>query len=365
MTMVTPHRPVSWYLVIPFPIALAFAVPGCDREPPPRGASAEGDSPGVTTRDSAGIQIVENHAPERSAGEFWTLDPEPEIVLGGEESLEGTAGESAHLIWQVRGAARLVDGRVAVLSQGNRKVLLFDPSGRFSKSIGRGGRGPGEFSSPQHLQYLPPDTLTVWDAWYGPVAYFDTTGTLLRHRLIDLGAVMAAIGTAHATERATPLGGGSFVAHVTSRDYGAPPPGQPFRPPVEYVRIDSTYSAHSLGGSWGGLEQGYVSPDGGGGPFGSGPGLPLFWVRSHIAEGGDPPSIYISDGDRNEIHQFSPEGVLLRIIRRTTHPIPITSEDRKAQVELKASLNTTTDSGKQAWARRLEAQRPQQDAYPP
>ena len=366
MTIVTPRRAASWCLVLPLPVAFALGAPGCDREPTLGGGGAEGGSPGVTMRDSAGIQIVENHAPERPAGEFWSLDPEPEIVLGGGASVEGAATDSAHLIWLVRGVARLVDGRVAVLSEGNRKLLLFEPSGRFSKSIGRGGRGPGEFSSPQHLQYLPPDTLVVWDAWYGPVAYFDTAGALLRHRLLDLGAIIEAIGPENATERSTPLGDGSFVAHVMGRrGFRAPPPGQPFRPPVEYLRIDSTYAAHSLGGSWGDLEQGYVGPNEGEGPFSSGPGLPLFLVRSHIAEGGHPPSIYISDGDKNEVHEFSPEGVLLRIIRRTTDPIPITSEAREAQVELIAGLNTTTHSGRRAWARRLEAQRPRQDSYPP
>ena len=349
MTMVTPRRPVSWYLVIPFPIALAFATPGCNREPPLGGASAGDDFPGVTVRDSAGIEIVENHVPEWPAEQFWTLDPEPEIVLGGDESLEPEAGDSTHLIWQVTGVARLADGRVAVLSEGNRTILLFEPSGRFSKSIGRGGRGPGEFSAPQHLQYLPPDTLAVWDAHYGSVAYFDTAGTLLRHRLIDLGAMMAAISLGNATERATPLGDGSFVAHVSRRDFRVPPPppGQPFRPPVEYVRIDSTYAAHSLG-SWEGFErsrigvvEGVLYP-----PVG-----PLFFVQSHLAGGGDPLLIYVSNGDENEIRQFSPEGALLRIIRRTTDPIPISAEEREAK-----------EAGR--LARNLEAI-PPQDFHPP
>ena len=348
-----PHGSHDWVTSLPvrrlrlsLTIALALAVPGCDREPPPGGASAGGDFPGVTIRDSAGIQIVENHAPEWPGERFWTLDPEPEIVLGGDESLEPEAGDSTHLIWQVKGVARLVDGRVAVLSEGNREILLFEPSGRFSRSIGRGGRGPGEFSSPQHLQYLPPDTLAVWDAMYGPVVYFDTAGTLLRHRLIDLGAIMAEIG-GNWTEWATPLGDGSFVAHVHRRDSRAPPLGQPFRPLVDYVRIDSTYAAHSLG-RWEefqrsriGLVEGVFYP----------PSAPLFWVQSHLAGGGRPLSIYVSNGDENEIHQFSREGVLLRIIRRTTGPIPISAEEREAK-----------EAGRSA--RNLEVM-PPQDFHPP
>ena len=53
---------------------------GCERPSP--GADA-GSAPGFTVHDSAGIEIVENHAPEHPPGQFWTIDAEPEIVLGG------------------------------------------------------------------------------------------------------------------------------------------------------------------------------------------------------------------------------------------------------------------------------------------
>ena len=59
--------------------ALAAAVgAGCDGPPPGADAVA-----GVTVWDSAGIEIVESHAPAHPAEAFWTIDAEPEIVLGG------------------------------------------------------------------------------------------------------------------------------------------------------------------------------------------------------------------------------------------------------------------------------------------
>ena len=148
-----------------FLVAFATAVPGlagCD----------SGPSAGVTVRDSAGIEIVENHAPERPEGQFWTMDPEPAFVLGGIAT--GAESESGRddldgAIWGVRGLAMLVDGRIAVLSQGNHKVFIFDTSGRLSREFGSRGEGPGEFALPIRLQYLPPDTLAVWDHWMGPV----------------------------------------------------------------------------------------------------------------------------------------------------------------------------------------------------
>ena len=44
---------------------------GCERPSP--GADA-GSAPGFTVHDSAGIEIVENHAPEQPPGQFWTID---------------------------------------------------------------------------------------------------------------------------------------------------------------------------------------------------------------------------------------------------------------------------------------------------
>ena len=50
----------------------------------------------------------------------------------------------------------------------------------------------------------------------------------------------------------------------------------------------------------------------------------LHLLDTHVASGGDPPSIYVGDGTKNEGRQFSPDGAPLRIIRRTTGPVPIT-----------------------------------------
>ncbi len=120
-------------------VALAVVAAACDR--PAEEGLAGGGAP-FTVEDSAGIEIVENHAPEYPPGQFWTIDPEPEIVLGGggdggggrppgaEAPPGGAAAEdAAQLIWEVIGIARLQDGRVAVLSQGNDQLYLFEPSG--------------------------------------------------------------------------------------------------------------------------------------------------------------------------------------------------------------------------------------------
>ena len=195
-------------LNLPVTLAISAAVFGCD--PAPAGDTAENST--VTIRDSAGIEIVENHAPEHPAESFWTIDPEPEFVLGGSEDLGALADDSAQLIWRLEGLARLPDGRVAVLSSANQQLMLFEPSGELSRIIGGPGEGPGEFTRPLAFQYLPPDTLVVWDYFLSSIDYFDTDGNLLKERSPDLARM--AVHGAGAESLRLPLPDGSFLAGV-------------------------------------------------------------------------------------------------------------------------------------------------------
>ena len=317
----------------------------------------------VTIRDSVGVEIVENHAPERPPGQFWTLDREPGLILGGSDATVGGAAQGNRhdaegRIWEVAGLARLADGRIAVLSRGNHQLFLFDPSGRLSVTMGGKGEGPGEFVRPQRMQYLPPDTLVVWDYWMESVAYFDTGGTVLDHRRIDLGKVLSAVPGASPESPTTPLPDGSFVITVRRRDpdFSHPRDGTLVRyPPVEYVRVDlETYAARSLG-IWDGEEQ-WAASDNVVSSYSElseiAPGLGLVsydgQLNSHLAVGGRPPLIYVTDGSKNEIRQFSLDGDLLRIIRRTTAPLVVTERAHRAWQDFAVDLGAG-EYGVEAW----------------
>ena len=165
---------------------LFLATSACDRtDPAPI-------PPAVTIRDSADIRIVENRAPDWDVGESWTVAAEPTVVIGGYRAA-GEPADSSHLVWSVADIAALSDGRVAVLSSREKKLFLFEPTGEFARSIGREGRGPGEFGSPEHLQVLRGDTLVVWDFMLGPVAYFEPSGELIRDWRIDVGALASTL----------------------------------------------------------------------------------------------------------------------------------------------------------------------------
>ena len=304
-------------------LAVAISVPACDSAPSDESGAAE--VPTFTTWDSAGIEIVENHAPDHAAGEFWTIDSVPEFVLGGSENLAGVANDSSQLIWRVDGLARLADGRVAVLSSGSKQLMLFEPSGELSRTIGGPGEGPGEFRHPVAFQYLPPDTLVVWDSFLTSIDYFDTEGKLLKERSPDL-VRMLEHGAGSESLR-LPLPDGSFVAgtgattgdespdkcaHLSEEVRVSAPAGgrvleaEGTAPGEELLRIDDSHNTHSFG---------CARP----------------W-KTRLAAGGDPPLVYISNDD-GEIHQRTLDGTLVRIIRRTTEPPPVTDKAWKAERE--------------------------------
>ncbi len=57
-------------------------------------------------RDSMGIRIVENSAPQWQQGQAWRLNPQPLVDIGGGDTEEDQ-------LFRVLAAVRLTDGRIA------------------------------------------------------------------------------------------------------------------------------------------------------------------------------------------------------------------------------------------------------------
>ena len=319
--------------------ALAFAAAACDPAPP------EPEAPRVTVWDSAGIEIVENHAPEWGDSARWTMDPEPAFVIGGSAVVE-SPDDPSHLIWGIQGVARLSNGNILVHSGGEEAVFLFEPSGELVTRIGRKGQGPGEFIRPQHIQALPGDTLGVWDYMFTGVSYFDATGNFLRKRPIDVATVLARTRSARENSPESvmiPLADGSFIVQRGLRDYPRSQPGTILRRPVEYLRIDTAYALHSFGW-WPYFERLWTTHQ-------LSYPWPPFPVHPRVAAGGRPLSVYVADGARHEIHQFAPDGGLRRIIRRDAEPVPITPEELDKWK--RSAIDGYPDIGWPEWERAL------------
>lgn len=89
----------------------------------------------------------------------------------------------------VSGAVHLPGGGVAVVNSGFHRIDVFDGDGSLVRTMGREGRGPGEFSYPAWIG-LRGDTLRVWDMAQARLTLFDTAGALIRTEqpVTDLGS---------------------------------------------------------------------------------------------------------------------------------------------------------------------------------
>lgn len=101
----------------------------------------------VTTRDSAGVAIVETVAAAwRDSAEAWRVDTAATVTIGAQE------GDASYLLDRVVGATRLADGTIVAADGGSNQLRFFDPSGSFVRAAGGAGGGPGEFEYLRALQ---------------------------------------------------------------------------------------------------------------------------------------------------------------------------------------------------------------------
>lgn len=174
-----------------------------------------------------GAREVRSLRPAWSPGDGWRVDPEPLVSIGVE------AGDDAYQLYSPSAALLLEDGSVVVSDPGKSEISLFDPQGRFVRSAGARGQGPGEFSQfgIMWMWLDGTDRIVVDDTPGGRANVFDGSGELAEVVLIEptpQGRRANLVGT---------LGDGTWVA-VAREDDGPPggDAGDVIQPPLRYVR---------------------------------------------------------------------------------------------------------------------------------
>jgi len=76
-----------------------------------------------------------------------------EIKFELEEDLSiGNEDDENYLFYGIRDIQVDTDGNIYVLDSGNHRLQVFDKNGNYLRTIGKKGRGPGEFITPSRLQ---------------------------------------------------------------------------------------------------------------------------------------------------------------------------------------------------------------------
>jgi hypothetical protein len=114
-----------------------------------------------------GIRTVKN--PDQPLSGELAFELEEDLAIGGDPEKEdyyfpkGTSGLAVD-----------EEGKLFISDWTNARVQMYDKNGKFIRTIGRKGQGPGEFRSPGRLQFDRSGRLCVFD--YPAIQVFDQAG---------------------------------------------------------------------------------------------------------------------------------------------------------------------------------------------
>lgn len=122
-----------------------------------------------TDRDTSAGQVIENGSPRWTAADAWRLPALPQVTIGEAN------GAPEYALSNVVGAVRLSNGHIVLANRGTNDLRYFDSSGRYVRTVGREGNGPGEFRWIDAIANAG-DTVLVWDAFARRLSRFESTG---------------------------------------------------------------------------------------------------------------------------------------------------------------------------------------------
>lgn len=150
-----------FFLIVILPFLINFEFIGC--------SSNETKQVKNTIRDSVGVKIIENWAPIWDEEDQWKLSEKPVLEIADEN------------FFRVRGAILFSDGRIVVANSGASELRFYNKNGKFTKTVGGKGGGPGEFSNFMvALHKISQDSFQVFDTMTLRMSVFDSNGILKR-----------------------------------------------------------------------------------------------------------------------------------------------------------------------------------------
>ena len=246
-----PHLPCRRACIA----SLAIVMTACaGTEAPPRSA--------FTRLDSAGIAIVDNVAPAEQLAMVLETDSTPMLRIGVAD------GAEALLFSEIRGLARLSDGRIAVANGTPPEIRIFADSGSFVARRGGRGRGPGEFSYLSGLIGGAGDTLLAVNNPQFQSMRFTADGGFIEARTVSRDSIAARVAPLRQTEGLREwFANGAYV--IATRDSAEAlasrrrPAGELYRPINVTVWISADQTRSRVIGGFGEIQQHFVDLGGG------------------------------------------------------------------------------------------------------
>ncbi|WP_420127741.1 6-bladed beta-propeller [Longimicrobium sp.] len=274
---------------------------------------------GPSVRDSAGIRIVQNDAPAWKQGQEWRVSAEPVTDIGVAE------GDVHQQFARIADAQRLSDGTLLVADGQANELRAFDAQGKYLRTVGRSGGGPGEFKAVELMYLLPGDTVAVFDYMGGRLSYFAPTGAFVRG--VTLQPVDGKLPP-------RPLGffsdGRMLVKPLYNPNFVDSP-----RRTRDTVALAVYSAAGTQAASLGRVpgEESVTITGGEGGNQMMVRDQPPFGLATSFAVQGT--RLLVGDPARYELVERRPDGAVARLIRRAGEREPVTQADRDAAIALR------------------------------
>lgn len=267
------------------------------------------DHPAANSRDSSGISIITNSARPQATMNAWGISEKPILEIGGLE------GDERYQLDDVAGTIALSENALVVANGATRELRFFDRQGRYLRSSGQRGSGPGEFESLNWLAALPGDSLITYDRQLNRISVFTSAGEFVRSFVF-------------AQPTATPAGVFSDGSLLDAGGHAFKPSEQSgvYRDSVEYRRYTTTGVQVQLLGKFPSSEY-FVHSEGGIFTV-----MPRAFGRSTKRAVADS-AFYVGPSDRYEIVVYGLDGRPIKIIRRAFQNSPVKHDDITAHRE--------------------------------
>jgi len=253
-------------------------------------------------------EIVKNgKRPVPPAGSAFRFSLEALWTIGGESSAEADFSDITSVAVEPSGNLLVLDGKEC-------RVFVFDAAGKFVRSFGRKGQGPGELNGPIGIAMTPANEIMVEDSLNRRLSYFSRDGTFLRQRSTAQGMGMGLAGLVmdgrgRMAGRSMSFEGGNIGFEIKTYD-------PDLKPGAVLAKI-----------VMGGL--GKLKID----PLTSAPGLILFPDEQG--------RLFLGSSEGYRIRVFDFEGRLLRIVERDYDPVPVKKEDHDRIFKLLGRMPST------------------------
>lgn len=289
------------------------------------GCAGNEENVGWVQKDSAGIRISINSAPQWSTRDAWRLDEAPMVTIGREDGTEEYTFSRIEQILPIAGGWLIAD-------RDGPRLSRYDTDGRHLFTFGRRGRGPGEFLTVSGMS-LVGDSIVVLDGRLQRLTFFsfagDVFGTTKLESTGNPAHPLHLYRLAGRTDEGLVLIARAFAANMSAR------------PTIHWDA--SPTLLYSLNGSLLGPVAEPSGMDMFSTPERAGPVIFGRMSSGDVARG----KIFMSDGGSNEVRVYRKSTAPAAIIRIAAAPVPVEPQHAAEKRRLRSTVFSS--AGRAEW----------------